>query len=460
MAVETRDRAGAATLTGGADAVALRDRLATGELDAIELTEACLARIREVEDEVRAWAFIDPGHALKQAEALDRDRKAGRPIGPLHGLPVGVKDVVDTADMPTENGTPADAGRRPRRDATLVARLRAAGAVVMGKTVTTEMAYFTPNKTRNPHDPGRTPGGSSSGSAAAVAAGMVPLALGTQTAGSVIRPAAFCGVFGYKPTHGLISRSGILPLSAELDTVGTFAATIEGAALLAETLQGHDPADADTRVEAPHRLLDGCRSRPPLKPVFAFVKQPAWQTIEPTTAEAFGELTDVLGDLCDEVDLPLEFENGAAAQHKLMMTGFARNFRGYYERAREALSPRMQAAIEEGRAITAVEYLAARDWRDVLNAGLEQIFDRYDAILTPAAAGEAPVGLDATGDPAFCRLWTLCGTPAISLPLLTGPAGMPIGVQLVGRRGSDGRLLRTARWLVEHLRAGASEDRA
>jgi Asp-tRNA(Asn)/Glu-tRNA(Gln) amidotransferase A subunit family amidase len=289
---------------------------------------------------------------------------------------------------------------------------------------------------------------------------MVPLALGTQTAGSVIRPAAYCGVFGFKPTHGLIPRPGVLPLSAELDTVGTFAATIEGAALLAETLQGHDPADPDTRVEAPHRLLDDCRSRPPLKPVFAFVRQPAWTTVEPTTAEAFAELTGALGELCDEVDLPAQFENGAVAQHRLMMTGFARNFRGYYERAREALSPRMQAAIEEGRAVTAEEYLAARDWREVLNAGLEQIFDRYDAILTPAAAGEAPTGLEATGDPAFCRLWTLCGTPAVSLPLLTGPAGMPIGVQLVGRRGWDGRLLRTARWLVEHLASETSEDRA
>jgi Asp-tRNA(Asn)/Glu-tRNA(Gln) amidotransferase A subunit family amidase len=340
-----------------------------------------------------------------------------------------------------------------------VARLRAAGAVVMGKTVTTELAYFTPGKTRNPHDPARTPGGSSSGSAAAVASGMMPLALGTQTAGSVIRPAALCGVFGFKPSLGMIPRQGILQLSAELDTVGTFAATLEGAALLAEALQGHDPEDPDTRPEAPHRLLSDCLSRPPLAPLFAFVRQPAWDTVEPTTAEAFGELKEVLGDLCDEVELPEQFANGAAAQNRLMLTGFARHLRGYRDRGGDALSPRMREAIEEGRATTAVDYLAARDWREVLNAGLERIFDRYDAILTPAAAGEAPVG-EATGDPAFCRLWTLCGTPAVSLPLLTGPAGMPMGVQLVGRRGGDGRLLRTARWLVEHLKTAAKEGQA
>jgi Asp-tRNA(Asn)/Glu-tRNA(Gln) amidotransferase A subunit family amidase len=286
----------------------------------------------------------------------------------------------------------------------------------------------------------------------------VPLALGTQTAGSVIRPASFCGVFGFKPTHGLIPRTGVLQLSAELDTIGTFAATLEGAALLAETLQGHDPEDGDTRVEAHHRLLDDCGSQPPLRPLFAFVKQPAWDIAEPTTGEAFAELAGVLGDLCDEVDLPEPFANGAAAQNRLMVTGFARHLRSYSERARDALSPRMREAIDEGRATTAVDYLAARDWREVLNTGLERIFDRYEAILTPAAAGEAPIG-EATGDPAFCRLWSLCGTPAVSLPLLTGPAGMPMGVQLVGRRGSDGRLLRTARWLVEHLRAAASEDR-
>ncbi|HET7410553.1 MAG TPA: amidase [Paracoccaceae bacterium] len=457
MAAEVRRKPGPVLSPGTLDAVELRDRLATGALRAVELAEACLDRVRGVDAQVQAWEFLDPDFVMKQAEKLDRQRTAGRPIGPLHGLPVGVKDIIDTADMPTANGTPIDAGRRPRKDAFVAARLRAAGALVMGKTVTTEMAYFHPGKTRNPHDPARTPGGSSSGSAAAVASGMVPLAIGTQTAGSVIRPAAFCGTVGFKPTFGLIPRTGILPVSSDLDTVGAYAATVEGAALLAEALQGHDPADPDTSPQAPHRLLDDCRSRPPLTPVLALVHEPAWPTAEPTTHEAFRELREALGEQCDEIDLPDIFANGAAAQETCMLTGFARNFRSYYERDRDALSPRMRAGIEEGRRISAADYLSARDWREVLNAGLERIFDRYDAIVTPAAAGEAPMG-EATGDPAFCRLWTLCGTPSVTLPLLTGPAGMPMGVQLVGRRGQDGRLLRTARWLIEQLRETAGEQ--
>jgi Asp-tRNA(Asn)/Glu-tRNA(Gln) amidotransferase A subunit family amidase len=450
MAADARRRQRLIQSAGQLDALELRDRLASGALRAVELAEACLARIDEVEPEVQAWEFLDSSHVMKQAELLDRQRQAGRPIGPLHGLPVGVKDVIDTADMPTGNGTPIDAGRRPRADAAAVSRLRAAGALVMGKTVSTELAYFTPGKTRNPHDAARTPGGSSSGSAAAVAAGMVPLALGTQTAGSVIRPAAYCGVVGYKPTFGMIGRTGVLPLSADLDTVGAFAATVEGAALAVEALQGQDPRDPDTSLQAAHCLLDDCRSRPPLEPLFAFVRQPVWDQAEDGTREAFAELVEALGERCDPVDLPDAFANGNAAQQTLMLTGFARNLRHYAERGGDLLSRRMRDAIEEGRTITAVDYLAARDWREVLNAGLEQVFDRYDAIITPAAAGEAPLG-QATGDPAFCRMWTLCGTPAVSLPLMTGPAGMPLGVQLIGRRGSDGRLLRTARWLVERL---------
>jgi Asp-tRNA(Asn)/Glu-tRNA(Gln) amidotransferase A subunit family amidase len=456
MAAEARKKS-ASTVPGPFDALLLRDRLAAGQLSVADAAEACLARIRETDDNIGAWAFLDPDHVMRQAEALDRHRKSGRPIGALHGVPVGLKDIIDTADMPTENGTVIDSGRRPRRDAYVTAKLRAGGALIMGKTVTTELAYFSANQTRNPHDPGRTPGGSSSGSAAAVAAGMVPLAVGTQTAGSVIRPASFCGVFGYKPTHGLIPRTGVLGQAPELDTVGTFAQTLDGAALLAEAMQGFDPQDVDTRVEAHHHLLEDCRSEPPLKPLFAFVRQPAWEQADNTTKEAFGELVDALGDRCDEVDLPELFVNGAPAQLNLQMAGLARSYRGYYEKAHDRLSARMREAIDEGRAILAQDYLTARDWREVLNSGLDEIFNRYDAILTPAAPGEAPLGLESTGDPAFCRLWTLCGTPAVSLPLMTGPAGMPLGVQLVGRRGWDGRLLRTARWLVEHLSAEAKE---
>src|SRR5213596_591713 len=211
-----------------------------GVISAAELVQACLARVRETDAQVQAWAFLDPDHALAQARAADEWRLEGRPTGPLHGVPVGVKDIIDTADMPTENGSVLHAGRTPSRDATVVAMLRAAGAVVMGKTVTTEFAGAFPNKTRNPHNPAHTPGGSSSGSAAAVAAGMVPLALGSQTGGSTIRPASFCGVYGFKPTHGLIPRHGMFMISRTLDHVGLFARAIEDVALLLEELAGGD----------------------------------------------------------------------------------------------------------------------------------------------------------------------------------------------------------------------------
>ena len=221
-----------------------------GAISSKQMVEACLARVREADGQIQAWAFLDPDHALAQARAADELRLSGRPVGPLHGVPVGVKDIFDTADMPTENGSVLHAGRTPSRDATVVAMLRGAGAVIMGKTVTTEYAFLAPGKTRNPYNPDHTPGGSSSGSAAAVAAGMVPLAIGSQTNGSTIRPAAFCGVLGFKPTHGLIPRHGILTLSRTLDHVGLFARTIEDIALLAEQLAGYDERDPDTRPRA------------------------------------------------------------------------------------------------------------------------------------------------------------------------------------------------------------------
>ena len=232
-------------------AVQLAADLAAGKVNALEVTEACLARIAADEPRVQALAHLDPDHARAQARALDERKRAGRPLGPLHGLPVAVKDIVDTADFPTENGSVLHAGRRPLHDAAIVGRLRAAGAVLLGKTVTTEFACFTPGKTRNPHDPARTPGGSSSGSAAAVAAGMAPLAIGSQTNGSVIRPASFCGVFGFKPTYGLIPRTGVLATSATLDHVGVFARSVEDVALLAEPLMGFDPGDPATRPLPP-----------------------------------------------------------------------------------------------------------------------------------------------------------------------------------------------------------------
>lgn len=430
-------------------------RIAEGALTSAELVAACFERIAAEEERIQAWEFLDRDKAMAEAEERDRRRKRGLPLGTLHGVPVGLKDIIDVKGMPTGNGTPIDAGRRPFEDATVTRRLRAAGAVILGKTVTTEFAYYHPGKTRNPHDPERTPGGSSSGSAAAVAAGMVPLALGSQTNGSVIRPASFCGVVGYKPSFGAVPRTGVLTLAPSLDQVGVFARTIEDAAL-AELLLGPDGQDADAR-ESPGPLTATALDEPPVTPALAFVKTPFWERADEATQAAFSELSEALGEQADEVELPEVFARGAGWLRGVMAAEMARNLGHYVDRAPQETSETFRELIAEGRGMRAPDYLAARDMRQVLHDSLGPLFDRFDAIVTPAAPGEAPSGLESTGDAIFCSLWTFCGLPAISLPLMTGPNGMPLGVQLVGRHGQDARLLRTARWLVRTL-SGEGEE--
>ena len=429
-----------------------------GRITAAELVTDCLKRIDEVDGQVEAWAFLDRDHAMMQAEAADLHRKQGKALGPLHGVPVGIKDIFDTGDMPTEFGSKVWAGRTPRRDAAAVARLRAAGAVIMGKTVTTEYAYHTSGKTKNPHDAARTPGGSSSGSAAAVAAHMVPGAIGSQTNGSVIRPAAFCGVVGFKPSHGLIPRSGALLLSRTLDHVGTFARSVEDAALLAECMVGFDDEDPDTRPVARPPWATTAGSEPPLPPRLAFVKGPPWPQAEKVTTEAFAELADALGDTATEVELGGSFDRAIDMHRVIMEVEMAHNLHRDYDKSRDQLSKPLREIIERGRARTAVEYTGAVAARDPLNVTLDEVFNEYDAILTPAAPGPAPLGFGSTGNPVFCTIWTYLGTPAVTLPLLRSEEGLPLGVQLVGRRGNDARLLRTARWLVKKL--GQAPQRA
>lgn len=441
----------AAEALSGAGAEPLRERLATGALRAGELTDALLARIAESEAEICAWAWRDPEHVRAQARALDAHRASGRACGPLHGLPVGIKDIIDTAGIPTENGTPLDAGRVPTRDAAIVARLKAAGAIVMGKTVTTELAYLHPGRTRNPAASGRTPGGSSSGSAAAVAAGHAPFALGTQTGGSVIRPASFCGVVGFKPSFGAIPRTGVLTQSPTLDTVGVFARSVADAAMLAEVLFGHDLGDSATIPAPPSALVATAVSRPPVLPTFAFVRPPGWEMADPATHAAFDELVAALQDAVFAAPLPNAFDEAQAARETINLAEMAKAYYSYERRGADALSSEIRAALERGKALSARDYLAARDWPDVLYAGLSEILKRADAILTPAAPGPAPEGLASTGSAIFNGLWTLTGMPAITLPLLQTQDGLPMGVQLVGRRGDDARLLRTARWLMEHI---------
>jgi Asp-tRNA(Asn)/Glu-tRNA(Gln) amidotransferase A subunit family amidase len=426
--------------------------IARGEISSQQLVEACLARIREAEPQVQAWQYLDEQHALAQARARDEDRALGRPCGPLHGVPVGIKDIIDTVDMPTEDGTVLHAGRNPDADATVVAALRAAGAVILGKTVTTELATYSPGKTRNPHDGSRTPGGSSSGSAAAVGAGMVPVALGTQTNGSVIRPAAFCGVYGFKPTAGLIPRGGILKLSPTLDCVGVFARSLEDVALLAEQLVGHDERDPVTRPRARVPFVATLAAEPPMRPRLALVKTPLWERADAGTREAFGELAEALGEDCEESTLPDKLREAWDWQRTIMEAEMAAHLDAEWQRGRDRLSEPLRGQLERGRAVRALDYQQALGRIPQLNESFEELFSTYDAIITPAAPGTAPA-LATTGDPVFCTLWSLAGMPACNLPLMEGEDGMPLGLQIVGRRGDDARLLRTAKWLAKRIQS-------
>ena len=431
-------------------AQALRD----GSISAEALVGACLARVREIDAQVQAWAFLDPEHALAQARTADAQHKEGVPTGSLHGVPVGIKDIFDTADLPTEDGTVLHAGRTPAADATVVGRLRAAGAVIMGKTVTTELATYSPGKTRNPHNAAHSPGGSSSGSAAAVACGMVPLAIGSQTNGSVIRPAAYCGVYGFKPTHGLISRHGALKLSRALDHVGVFARSVEDIALACEELVAHDEHDPDTRPRARIPFANIAAEEPPLPPRLALIKTPHWDRTEPETRAAFQELAAHLGDRVEEISLPDSARDVLQWHRTVMEAEMAVNLTAEYEKGRDKLSESLRAQLERGRQCSAYDYQMALARVPQVIEGLNRIFDRYDAILTPSAAGTAPRGLQSTGDPMYCTLWTFAGMPALNLPLMQGENGLPLGVQLVGPRHDDARLLRTGRWLATAVETG------
>lgn len=402
---------------------------------ALEATEACLERIAAREPAVRAWAFLDPELARKQARALD----AGAVRGPLHGLPVGVKDILDTADMPSEYGTPIYAGHRPYSDAACVALARAAGAVILGKTVTTELATMTPGKTRHPLDPSRTPGGSSSGSAAAVADGMVPFAYGTQTVGSIIRPAAYCGVVGCKPSFGTISRSGMKMASESLDTIGVIARTVADAALL---LSG-SAMRADL-LKVP--LLE--------KPRLGVCRSPNWPQMSPEGIQGFEESTRRMaaaGATLVERELGPEFDELDRACARILAFEMARGFAHDMAQHRARISPALVERSDAGLAMPYAEYAAALSYAGDCRRRLEEYFRGIDAILTPSATGEAPLGLHSTGNTAMNRLWTLLHGPCVTVPAGRGPAGMPLGVQLVGLPGADARTLAAAQWAERAL---------
>lgn len=409
-------------------AVDMRDEIARGRLSSVALVTDCLRRIEIREPVIGAWAHIDPEWALQQAQAADAHQASGKQLGPLHGVPVGIKDLIDTADLPTEYGTAAFAGHRPEANAEVVNRLQAAGAIILGKTVTTELAFYGPGKTRNPVDPARTPGGSSSGSAAAVADYHVPLALGSQTAGSILRPASYCGVIGFKPTFGEIPLNGVIAQSPPLDTLGGYARSVADMALLTAVLTGKS-CDVDAADGRPLRL--------------AFLRTPSWPQGDAGMREAFESLALANAGLISEVPMPEDFDSTGGLQRAVQFHDIARNFGTIVDEHSGIMSAKLKEVVADGRSVTAAEYDAALARREPLYRSLKTIFSAHDAILTPASQGVAPEGLSSTGSPMFNFIWTYLGVPAISIPLLSA-GGLPLGVQLVGPRGSDARLLGVA----------------
>ncbi|MBC7830526.1 MAG: amidase [Hyphomicrobium sp.] len=430
-------------------ATAAADAIRKGELTSEALVRACLERIAAREDDVQAWAHLDAELALAQAREADAALRAGEAAGALHGVPVGVKDIFDTADMPTENGSPIFAGRCPERDATCVAALRDAGAVIMGKTVTTELALLTPAKTRNPRNLAHTPGGSSAGSAAAVADHMIPAALGSQTAGSIVRPASFCGVYGFKPTLGLVPRAGVLMQSHTLDTVGLYARSIEDLALITDCMTAFEDDDATSFRRGRPGLLGTARSKPPMPPRLAFVKTPSWPDADAEMRAVFEGYVDSLGESAVEIDIPV-LADVIEWQRVVQLAENAHYYGPLLQQAPELISPGLTQRLESGRAIDAQEYLRAITGREPAYRAVAAALKGFSAVLTPAALGPAPEGHTATGSPIMNGLWTYLGMPTVSLPLLEA-RGLPVGVQLVGLRHDDGRLLRTARWLAGEI---------
>jgi len=430
----------------------LAAQLREGEISSVEACSQYIERIGKFEKDVKAWSHFNKKLLLEKAAEADEHRISGKPLGVLHGFPVAVKDIIGTLDMPTECGTTIRKKMNTSQDSEVVNLLKVAGAIIMGKTETTELAYFHPGKTTNPHDYKRTPGGSSSGSAAAVAAYMAPLSIGSQTNGSTIRPASYCGVVGYKPSYGLISRYGILKQSDKLDQVGLFGKSVEDVALLARVLIKKDLFDPSTIHYSAEDMMDVCRKGPLFDPKFIFYKTKNWKNIDKESQKSFEIFIKTFKKNIEVFDTPSYFDD-IPKYHKIIHeTDMANNFQLYYKKYKKKLSKEMVSAIERGLKNSATEYAEAIDFMKRSYDSYKEVFEDYHGVLTPASSGVAPKGLGNTGSPEFSTVWTYLGLPSISLPLLTGKNDLPLGIQFIGDKHDDLRFLGVASWIEKNCK--------
>ena len=425
----------------------LAKKIKDAQLTSVEVCEKYIERINKFEKDVKAWTHFDKKVLLEKATEADDHRRSGKPVGPLHGVPIAVKDIIGTVDMPTECGTVIRKGKSYSQNAEIIDLLHASGAIVMGKTATSELAYLGPPATTNPHDKNRTPGGSSSGSAASVASFMAPASIGSQTGGSIIRPASYCGVVGYKPSYGLISRNGVLRTSYSLDQIGMFGRKVEDVAMLAKVLIKKDKYDPATIHYSTENILAETKKGPIFEPKFIFYKTDHWKIIDKKSRESFEYFIKSFKKNIEIFDTPSYFKDIHKYHQIIHETDLANNFSVYFKKFKNKLSKYMQNAISNGNKYTAKEYAEAIDFMKRSYESYEEVFEDYHGVLSPSSPGVAPKGLKSTGTAEFNKVWSYLGTPCISLPLLEGENNLPLGVQLIGNKYDDHRFLGVANWL-------------
>ena len=425
----------------------LAAKIKDAQLSSVEVCEKYIERINKFEKDVKAWAHFDKKVLLEKAAEADEHRKSGKPVGSLHGVPIAVKDIIGTVDMPTECGTVIRKGKSYSQNAEIIDLLHSCGAIVMGKTATSELAYLGPSSTTNPHDKTRTPGGSSSGSAASVASFMAPASIGSQTGGSIIRPASYCGVVGYKPSYGLISRNGVLRTSYSLDHIGMFGRKVEDVAMLAKVLIKKDKFDPATIHYSTENILNETKKGPLFEPKFIFYKTDHWKIIDKKSKESFEYFIKSFKKNIEIFDTPSYFKDIHKYHQIIHETDLANNFSVYFKKFKKKLSKYMQDAITRGNKYSAKEYAEAIDFMKRSYESYQEVFEDYHGVLSPSSPGVAPKGLKSTGTAEFNKVWSYLGTPCISLPLLEGENNLPLGVQLIGDKYDDHRFLGVAKWL-------------